>query len=77
PPISGLSLEEKPITLYSGSVKPLRVLHHRWRVQRVLRASRKVMLAGRGQRIETTARAAAARIMRNQAAHPMTSDARQ
>jgi hypothetical protein len=29
-------LEEKPITLYSGSVKPLRVLHHRWRVQRVL-----------------------------------------
>ncbi|MHC5057682.1 MAG: hypothetical protein ACYTKD_23675, partial [Planctomycetota bacterium] len=36
PPISGLSLEEKPITLYSGSVKPLRVLHHRWRVQRVL-----------------------------------------
>ncbi|MHC5053939.1 MAG: hypothetical protein ACYTKD_04400, partial [Planctomycetota bacterium] len=36
-PISGLSLEEKPITLYSGSVKPLRVLHHRWRVQRVLR----------------------------------------
>ncbi|MHC5055653.1 MAG: hypothetical protein ACYTKD_13165, partial [Planctomycetota bacterium] len=37
PPISGLSLEEKPITLYSGSVKPLRVLHHRWRVQRVLK----------------------------------------
>jgi hypothetical protein len=30
-------LEEKPITLYSGSVKPLRVLHHRWRVQRVLK----------------------------------------
>ncbi|MHC5055644.1 MAG: hypothetical protein ACYTKD_13120, partial [Planctomycetota bacterium] len=39
PPISGLSLEEKPITLYSGSVKPLRVLHHRWRVQRVLKLS--------------------------------------
>ncbi|MHC5054464.1 MAG: hypothetical protein ACYTKD_07085, partial [Planctomycetota bacterium] len=44
PPISGLSLEEKPITLYSGSVKPLRVLHHRWRVQRVLKAARERFL---------------------------------
>ncbi|MHC5058485.1 MAG: hypothetical protein ACYTKD_27830, partial [Planctomycetota bacterium] len=47
PPISGLSLEEKPITLYSGSVKPLRVLHHRWRVQRVLNQN-----TGRCQRRE-------------------------
>jgi predicted PP-loop superfamily ATPase len=37
-------LEEKPITLYSGSVKPLRVLHHRWRVQRVLKAARERFL---------------------------------
>ena len=31
-------MEEKPITLHPGSVKPTRVLHHRWRVQRVLRS---------------------------------------
>jgi hypothetical protein len=42
-------LEEKPITLYSGSVKPLRVLHHRWRVQRVLNGGRVRVGSGLGR----------------------------